>query len=330
MIQRKRMVLFGLLVLVWAGICASCTVKPVLGLATTIPSLSKDGRGIQHVLIVVLDGLRAQEAWLDPAKKNTPHLAGELAAKGTLFTRVENQGPTYTNAGHTALVTGFYQDINNQGLELPSHPTLFQLYRAAAEADADQAWVVTSKDKLGILADSKAPGWKGLYVAKRDVGKQGGGLGSGYRDDAQTLQAMKKILAQAHPKLCLLNFKNPDESAHTGDFAKYLKAIQSVDALAADLWNWIQADPVMSGKTLVLFTSDHGRHCDGNGAGFADHGDGCACCRRVWLLAMGPGMAAGRVIESPVQTLDIPATAARALGFSVPGSVGKDLSLISQ
>ena len=106
----------------------------------------------RHVVIAVIDGPRWSETWGDPTFANIPHLARELAPLGTRYTRFRNTGWTYTTCGHTALTTGFYEQIENSGKQLPAHPSLFQYYRAATLRSAESTWVIASKGKLSSLA----------------------------------------------------------------------------------------------------------------------------------------------------------------------------------
>src|ERR1700709_1273680 len=88
----------------------------------------------KHVIILVIDGPRWTENWGEAPRENIPHQATELAPQGVLFTNFQNDGPTYTNAGHTALVTGNYvKKIDNSGKELPPDPTLFQAFVASGK-----------------------------------------------------------------------------------------------------------------------------------------------------------------------------------------------------
>ena len=75
------------------------------------------------------------------------------------------------------------------------------------------------------------------------------------------------------------------------------------------------------GKTLMLILPDHGRELERpGGAGFLHHSDfytnvgADEGCRRAWMLAVGPGVAAGRTIERPT-----PITAAAATGLEYLG-----------
>jgi predicted AlkP superfamily pyrophosphatase or phosphodiesterase len=279
----------------------------------------------RHVVILVIDGPRWTETWGRAGRDLIPVRATVLAPQGVLFTDMANDGPTYTNAGHAALVTGFHQEINNNGLELPINPTLTQRLVAAGIAPT-QAWVVSSKDKLEILTDSKGPGWHHRHVSSSDCGKGGGGVGAGYRDDATTLERAKAVISQHHPRFMLINFREPDSSGHAKDWDAYLKGIRDTDGYAGKVWEHIQADAQMKDRTTVFITNDHGRHLDGHQDGFISHGDDCPGCHKIELLAMGPDFKRGIVIERHRNQLDVAVTAAALLGLTIPGSTGELMS----
>jgi hypothetical protein len=310
-----------LLLLVLLNGCAGAA-KPSLKGVTLTPGVFK----ARHVFIVVLDGLRHSEGFGDPNARHIPRLAKDLAPQGALCTEFWDDGPTYTLAGHTALTTGFYQDINNLGIELPQHPSLFQYWRQASASAADQAWVVGSKDKLVILGDTQDPAWKGRFTPSLNCGVEGRGFGAGYRDDRDTYAALTTVVAAHHPGAMLVNFKEPDQGGHSGHLKKYLSGVESSDALAEQFWAWLQSEPEFKGHSDVFFTSDHGRHLQGVGSGFQDHGDRCEGCRRVWLLALGPDFKPGLVSAVRGQQIDVPVTAAALLGFGLPGSQGRVLT----
>src|SRR6185437_6327280 len=100
----------------------------------------------KNVIIIVVDGPRYSETWGDSAHKYIPHMANDMAKEGTVFTNFYNNGPTYTNSGHTTLTTGYRQEIDNKGKELPKYPSLFQYYLKKTEKDKKSAWIVTTKD----------------------------------------------------------------------------------------------------------------------------------------------------------------------------------------
>jgi predicted AlkP superfamily pyrophosphatase or phosphodiesterase len=280
-----------------------------------------------RVVIVVVDGPRWTETWGQEGRPNIPRRAA-MAAAGTLYADFANDGPTYTNAGHSAITTGFYQEIDNHGKELPAHAGIFQRYLAASAAPATDAWLVTSKDKLDILADTTDPAWAGKHRPSTDCGKDGKGGGSGYRDDPDTVTRVLAVLDEHHPHLMLVNLRDPDSRGHANDWPGYLQGIRDTDAGVGRIWDHLQADATYAGRTVLFVTNDHGRHPDGHKDGFVNHGDDCPGCHKIELLAMGPGFAPGAVVAEHHHQIDIAVTVARILGFELPGSAGRVLGEI--
>lgn len=274
----------------------------------------------KNAIIIVMDGARFSETWGDPTHQYIPYMSGKMAEEGVFYNRFYNNGPTYTNAGHTAMTTGFYQEINNSGNELPQYPSIFQHWLKSTTADSLLAWVVASKDKLEILSDCSETGWNGRNRPAVNCGVNG--LGSGYRDDSITYKNALKIMATHHPQLMLINFRQPDFSAHQNDWEKYLSSIQKTDEYVYKIWSFLQNESFYSERTALFVTNDHGRHLDGIGTGFKDHGDDCEGCRHINLYAWGPDFKKGYTVDTERELIDIPATIAKLLQFDVPESQG--------
>lgn len=279
-----------------------------------------------HAIVLVIDGPRQSEMWDDPDHTRIPCLATELAPQGVLMRNFRNNGPTYTAAGHTALCTGFYQDIeNSKGSQLPNHPSMFQYFLKAKGLPQTKALVITSKDKLALLANTNDSAWHDKFMPATYCGVEGKGFGSGYAEDADTLAAVKRILAKDHPRLVIINLKEPDASGHGGDWFSYLRAVRNSDARAGELWNFLQSEPEFKDHTDLFITHDHGRHLDGVADGFKNHGDDCEGCRRIALLALGPDFKKGAEVKATGEQIDVPVTIGAILGFPMPGCKGRVL-----
>jgi arylsulfatase A-like enzyme len=274
------------------------------------------------VVVVVIDGVRHSESFGDPTFANVPRLAKDLAPRGVLYTNFRNEGATSTNPGHVALVTGRYENVANNGKQLSSAPTITQLFLRGARAPSSAAAVIVAKDKLHILSDSTARGWKGRYVATTSAGKKG--FGTGYRSDRDTFREVLKILKRDRPRLVVVNFRSPDSTGHAGRWDAYLAAIRECDRYCWEIWRALEADPFYAGRTTLLVTNDHGRHDDENG-GFRSHGCECEGCRRLTLVAVGPDFARGKKIEAPAEQIDLAPTVGALLGFDVPQAKGRVL-----
>jgi len=282
----------------------------------------------QNIFIVIMDGARYSETWGDPTHQYIPRMANELAPQGVVCTNFYNEGTTNTISGHTAFLTGNYQDISNSGYESPSNPSVFQYWNKTYNKVQSLSWIISSKDKLSAVADCSDPKWKGQYCPSFNCGINGLGTGNGYRDDSTTLDIALNILSMNHPHLVLLSFRDPDYTAHLGDWHLYLNAIRNTDEFVYRLWKYLQNDPLYNGSTTMFVTNDHGRHLDSISGGFASHGDGCEGCRHVSFFACGPDFKQGVVISQKRELIDISATIAELFQFSMPtgkGSVMEEL-----
>ena len=279
-------------------------------------------------IIVVIYGTRYSETWGDQERRNIPNLANLLAPLGVLFTNFNNFGVTRTISGHTALITGFYEELNNSGKEYPSNPSILQRWLKLSAESREKAWFITSKGKLAALTDTKDEEWNGMFVPSHHCGVNGLGLeaglgGKGYRDDSETWIQVKRILREFHPRLVMINFKNPDTFPSEKGWDAYLQAIQQSDDYVYQLWQLLEEDHFYRNQTALYITSDHGRHLDGHEDGFLSHGDDCRGCQHVSLLAIGPDFRKGAVVTEQYELIDLPVTIGKMLGLDIPGSKGR-------
>ncbi len=111
------------------------------------------------------------------------------------------------------------------------------------------------------------------------------------------------------------------DCAHFGSWSRYAEAIERTDRLTWRLWQAAEALPDYRGRTLFLILPDHGRELDSSPNGFIHHSDfytnqgADEGCRRVWMLAVGPGVKRGHSIDRPVPITAAAATGLRYLGL---------------
>ena len=276
----------------------------------------------ERVIVLVVDGPRYAETWGDSTHRYIPHMANELSKSGVVCTKFYNDGYTYTTSGHTALCTGVKQELENRkGTQLPDNPSIFQYYLKKEKLPSSKAWVITSKDKLFILGNCNAPEWKDQYNPSTDCGING--PGSNYREDSITFQRVTSVLKNQQPNLLLVNFREPDYSGHANNWSNYLKGIKDTDSLVWEIWKFIQTDPYYKNKTTLFVTNDHGRHDNGWKDGFVSHGDSCDGCRHINLFSYSPDFRKNVVLDEPYVQIDLPATIAELLGFTMPEGKGK-------
>ena len=276
----------------------------------------------EFVIVVVVDGARSSETWLAP---NQPYIPRQkaLLSKGTLINNFRNEGPTWTMSGHGALVNGKFDWVDNSGATSPKHPSIFQLYRKKHGIPANKTWLVASKAKVEAIANCIQKGWYNEYLPSTNCGIDGQGATSGYREDHLTFDTLMHVLKTYHPKLMLINFREPDYSGHQANYEGYLNGIRTTDEYIGEIWDWIENDPIYKGKTALFVTSDHGRHLDDVADGFVSHGDYCEGCKRLTLFAIGPEFKKNKIITAPYQQIDLPVTIGHIMDFDVPASTGK-------
>lgn len=266
----------------------------------------------EHVVIAVIDGARYTETFRDPAHQYIPFIWNNLRPSGTIYTSFYNDGVTQTNSGHSSILTGTWQSILNDGGEVPHQPTIFEYLRKVKNLPAAQTRVVLGKYKLDILSCSDHAEYGPSYGAMVDT--------TDFQyDDVYTLENIKDVISNSHPRLLIANLAGTDRAAHDGLWSGYIEKLSRADSSVNELWNFIQADPVYRDKTTLIVTNDHGRHT----TNFTSHGDGCDGCRHLLALVMGPDTPAGRTDSSRHSQIDIAPTVGQMLGFPVSYSTGK-------
>ncbi len=277
----------------------------------------------EYVMVVIIDGPRMTETFGDTSCQYIPYLGKILRKEGVLFSNFKNNGQTFTNSGHTAIVTGRYQNVTNDGKELPKHPTFFQYYLKEKKVDKTEAYIVAAKGKLEILANSRHKDWWNKYMPSSYCGPFG--HADSYAGDEATLNKVCELIDTKPPRLTLVNFLAADSYGHANQWENYLGAIKSIDKYVYDLWLKIQANEKMKGKTTLLITNDHGRHLNGHKDGFVNHGDGCDGCRNISLLGLGPDFKTNIEVKTEGELIDVSKTVAHLLRFNMPTSKGRVL-----
>ena len=264
------------------------------------------------VVIFVIDGARYTETFGDPSHTWIPHIWNDLRPQGTILTNFRNHGMTKTVPGHSALITGTWQDLANDGSERPDKPTVFEYYRKWYSVPASETYVISGKSKLDVCAWGTHPDYGAAFGATASVG---------YSNDLAVYNELMSVLQTQQPRLVLACFPEVDWDGHSGVWNNYVGSIEGADSLAWKTWDYLQSDPFYAGQTYMFVTHDHGRHSDENG-GFKSHGDDCLGCTHLTFLALGPDVRAGRTSGAVFTQRDLCKTAAQVLGFPTPHADG--------
>lgn len=139
--------------------------------------------------------------------------------------------------------------------------------------------------------------------------------------DELSIFIAKQLMQQHAPSLLMLTLHDMD-IAHSGAFSLYVDAIQRADRLCAELWRMVQSNPEYKDKTTVYILPDFGRDSDEDpaGNGFQHHRTGGARARTTWMLALGPGIPQGRIVEHAIEPIDVVPTIGCRMGFTTSAS----------
>ena len=105
------------------------------------------------------------------------------------------------------------------------------------------------------------------------------------RNDQLTYLSARQYIKRNHPKVLFLGLGESDEYGHHGEYDMYLQKAMEIDRIIADLWYYIQTDPLYRNNTSLLITTDHGR---GKGAQWVTHGFWAKGSGETWLALLGP------------------------------------------
>lgn len=296
--------------IIFVLLVASCEIDKN---TTNLPS--------ENVVLVVVDGARYSEFWGDSLHQNSPYLYNYLAPNGVVCTQFYNQGVTTTVSGHTAILTGVYQEINNLGLEFPNHPSIMQFYNKHKQAGINSCWIISSKKKIEALRNCKSSQWADKYLPNIDCGVNDSINNN--RPDSLTFKRLIEILREEQPKLTLVSFMEPDVFAHQKNWQDYNNAIKQSDKYIYHIWNFINSHPTYKNKTSLLITNDHGRHNDDVQNGYISHGDTCSGCRHIFLYAYGPQIKRNHIIDTKYHLIDIFPTLAELMKIEVHPTQGE-------
>src|ERR1700693_4975680 len=122
--------------------------------------------------------------------------------------------------------------------------------------------------------------------------------------DELSVYIVRRLMKQAAPSLLWITLHDID-IAHAGAFSLYIDGIRRTDRLCAEIWKTIESEPEYAGKTTMFILPDFGRDADGDsgGNGFQHHRTGDPLSRTTWMMAMGPGVRQGTVVDRPVESI---------------------------
>jgi len=144
--------------------------------------------------------------------------------------------------------------------------------------------------------------------------------------DELSVYIARTLMKELSPSLLWITLHDID-IAHSGAYSLYIEGIQRSDRLCGDIWQAIQRDPEYAGCTTMFILPDFGRDSDfdAGGNGFQHHRTGDAVSRTTWMIVLGPSVPQNRVVDRPVDSLDLLPTLGAVLGFTPSMAKGQRL-----
>lgn len=270
------------------------TITPVATFTLTpIPTITQTSQpAIQRVIILSIDGLRPDAIELAPM----PNLL-ELMKTSTYSLRAQTTRPSSTLPAHASMLTGscpskhgvdWNDYIPQNGV---AHGTdLFDLAYVAGL----QTVMYVGKEKLQQVTDASNID-RFVYINDRDK------------------VIMQDLLAD-FPKdfgVLFIHFATTDDMGEVYGWLspEQLSVIFRADEAIGELLAALDAYGLRD-ETLLIITADHGGHGKTHGSSRPED-------MTIPWIASGPGIQAGELTTS-IYTMDTAATAAYALGLSIP------------
>ena len=140
-------------------------------------------------------------------------------------------------------------------------------------------------------------------------------FGKEVRWDANTYAIAKTYIKANHPRFVYIDFADPDDFGHGGQYDFYLDCANYIDAMIGNLWKSMQADPFYKDNTTFVICPDHGRGVDGK---WVSHGTSAPGSNETWMAVIGPDTPANGEMkgEGQVYQDQIAQTMAKLFGFT--------------
>ncbi|MER5882786.1 alkaline phosphatase family protein [Streptomyces sp. NPDC001941] len=303
----RRTVLAATAATAAAAATGLATAPSALAAAPTLP----DGTSKDKVLVVGMDGLRHDriDAAVAPTLKS-------LMANGTYGTSLLYANPmaaTSSGPGWSTISTGVWPDKHGvkdntfTGRDYGRYPGFLarlnqvrpdlSLFAAVDWPELDTYGTVTPGADAKLVYDNN-------YVV----------------NDKLITDQTEQVLRTQNPDVLFVYFGETDEIGHNNGAAsqKYLDAIAVQDGYLGRLLAAVKARPsYATERWTVIVATDHG-HTDAGG-----HGGSTIEERRTFVLAQGPGIAAG-ARPADTRLVDVAATVFRQLGITPDPAWGLD------
>ncbi|MEY4535685.1 MAG: hypothetical protein RLZZ246_2003, partial [Planctomycetota bacterium] len=269
----------------WIILRVFFTTEPVAadpspGPAAQVPRPRAIGTPFDHVVVLSIDGLRA-DAVEDAVRRGRPGFAALLAGPHTLEARTDPD-ITVTLPNHAGMVTGrlFKGPQGHNWLPNDLPPTIAEggTLHAAHGSYVPSMWdvahdhglttaMLASKDKFMLFDNSyREEQGRPDAVGADDGTRKIDLVGFALRSDGiarKTCAFLDAAAADGRRSLCFIHFADTDVTGHgrTWDMSPgsdYLDCVDRMDALVDRLVRHVGSNPGLRDRTAIIMTADHG------------------------------------------------------------------------
>lgn len=144
------------------------------------------------------------------------------------------------------------------------------------------------------------------------------------RGDRLLTELAARAIKQLRPKLLMINYNDPDY-VHWGNASHYTRGIAVIDDGIRRLTETIDADEAYRDNTVIVVAPDCGRDNNRLMEVPFQHHFNTPAAYEIFALLLGPGIAAGQVVDKPVDQAQIAATIGRVMNVDTAHSEGPPL-----
>lgn len=132
-------------------------------------------------------------------------------------------------------------------------------------------------------------------------------------------------IERLRPRLMMINYNDPDY-VHWGKPHHYTRGVSIIDQELKRLVDRIELDPFYRDNTLLVVVPDCGRDDNRFVHVPYQHHFNSKSSRQIFALLMGPGIDVGRIVDRPVQQIQLAATIGNAMGMPTEFAEGDVLA----
>lgn len=147
------------------------------------------------------------------------------------------------------------------------------------------------------------------------------------RGDRLLTELAVRALRELKPRLMMINYQDPDY-VHWGNASHYTRAIAVIDQGIKRLAEITERDPRYRRNTVFVVVPDCGRDANALMSVPFQHHFNSRSAHEIFGLIAGPGIAAGKILDKPVDQTSIAATVGAIMGFKARAAEGRVLSEI--